>query len=141
MAPAIFFGSSFFFHLLWESLQAPLYAGYTSFAQHFPICLKAAVGDMFFMLVVYLALALIHRNFFWAAQRSSYAHPMTWVLPLFIGIFFAISFEWWAVYAAHRWAYGAMPLIPILHVGVTPVLQMIVVPTITLILSARFTIQ
>lgn len=45
-----FFGGSFLFHLLWENLQAPLYKGYTSFAQHFGICLKATFGDMVFMM-------------------------------------------------------------------------------------------
>lgn len=38
---AAFFGGSFLLNLLWENLQAPLYVGYTSFAQHFWICFKA----------------------------------------------------------------------------------------------------
>ena len=69
--PALFFGSSFILHLLWENLQAPLYVGYTSFSQHFWICLKAtATGDLLFMLIIYAVLALVHRDLFWVANRA-----------------------------------------------------------------------
>ena len=135
-----YFGSSFFLQLLWENLQAPLYVGYTSFYQHFWICLKATVtGDMIFMVLIYLALALIHKDICWVRNRAAYLSPATWTLTVVVGVLLAVSFEWWAVFVAHRWVYGIMPLVPMLHVGLTPVSQMIAVPVVTLFLCSRFT--
>ncbi len=137
---ATYFGISFLLHLLWENLQAPLYQGFASFQQHFWICLKAtATGDMLFMLVIYLALAAVHRNWFWIADAAAFRHPATWVIALLIGALLAVFFELWAVYVAGRWQYAAsMPILPILRIGLTPVLQMIVIPIAALFVSFRF---
>lgn len=138
-ALAIFFGSSFLLHLLWENLQAPLYQGFASFQQHFWICLKGTVGDILFMLVIYATLAVVYRNSLWMNDRATYTHPATWILTPFVGILLAVSFERWAVYVDHRWEYmEAMPLIPILQIGLTPVLQMMLIPLIALLLTFRF---
>jgi hypothetical protein len=52
------------------------------------------------------------------------------VLPLIIGPLLAVSFELWAIYVEERWVYGErMPLIPVIGVGVFPLVQMIVIPT------------
>ena len=140
---AIFFGSSMLLHLLWENMQAPLFVGFESLSQHFWICLKAtATGDMLFMLIIYATLALIHRDALWIAQRSSYTHPATWVLPILIGILLAVNMELWAVHVDHRWVYeNTMPLIPVLQIGLTPILQMIVVPILTILISSRFLLR
>ena len=38
----------------------------------------------------------------------------------------------------HRWQYTeAMPLIPILHIGLTPVLQLLLIPLAVLLLTSR----
>ncbi|HLD64036.1 MAG TPA: hypothetical protein VI913_04040 [Candidatus Peribacteraceae bacterium] len=132
---AIFFGGSFILHLLWENLQAPLFAGYTSFWQHFIICLPATGGDILVMAFMYGTLALFHRDFFWVANPAAYTYQRTWILPLLVGIAFAIPFEWWAVNVAERWEYAGMPLLPWLRIGVTPVLQMIAVPILTILLT------
>ncbi|MDO8648882.1 MAG: hypothetical protein Q7R81_03800 [Candidatus Peregrinibacteria bacterium] len=139
LPPVLFFGGSFTLHLLWENLQAPLYEGFDSFPQHFWICFKATWGDLLFMLTIYAALAIVHRDPFWIADRSTYAHPATWIITLLIGVLLAVSFELWAVHIDHRWQYTeAMPLIPILQIGLTPVLQMAVIPLLTLFLTSRF---
>ena len=45
------------------------------------------------------------------------------------GLVIAIVVEWAAIHWLHRWSYTAqMPLIPGLEIGVTPVLQMLVLP-------------
>lgn len=125
----IFFVVSFVFHLTWEMLQAPLFQGFDSLSQHFPICFYAtATGDMIFMVIIYLSLALAHKDFHWLNKRKSYTYPATWVLPIIIGGLLAVSFELWAIHTVNRWAYGAMPIIPYLKVGLTPVLQMILIP-------------
>ena len=136
-AVSVFFGSSFFLHLLWENLQAPLYVGYVSFSQHFWICFKATGGDLLFMLVIYIALTIMHRDLFWVANRAVYSHPATWLLPMFVGLLLAISFELWAIHVNHRWTYTGMPIIPLLKIGLTPILQMLIIPLVTLSATSR----
>ena len=134
-----YFGSSFLFHLLWENFQAPLYQGYTSFNQHFWICLRAtATGDMLFMLIIYAVLALVHRDAFWIAHKTNYT-TMTWVIIILMGLLIGVSFEFWAVFIVHRWQYGSMPTA--LGIGLLPILQMIVVPSITLLISKSICIR
>lgn len=135
----IFFAASFLLHLLWENLQAPLYAGFTSFTDHFWICFRATWGDLLLMLVIYIAVAIIHRNPFWVIHRAAYAHLATWTITSLIGVLLAVNFELWAVYVDHRWQYTeAMPLIPMLQVGLAPVSQMVILPLVTLFLTSRF---
>ncbi len=137
-AIVLYLSVSFVLHLIWENLQAPLYEGYISFQQHFWICFKAAWGDLLFMLVIYVALAIVHRDPFWVAERSAYTHPATWIIALLVGLLLAVSFELWAVYVDHRFRYSeAMPLIPIVHIGLMPVLQMLLIPLAVLFLTSR----
>jgi hypothetical protein len=138
-----FFGYSFLLHLAWENAQAPLYEGFTeNLPQHLWACLYAtATGDMAFTLILYGVLALVHQDVWWAANRSNYRHPATWTLPPLIGVLLVVAFELWAIYVVHRWVYGLMPIVPIVRVGVTPVLQMLVVPTVTLLLCMRKSID
>lgn len=140
-----YFGSSFLLHLLWENLQAPLYTCFWEypFLQCFLICLKAtATGDMLFMLTIYIALAVVHRDWLWVSKRGTYRHPATWLIALLIGLLLAMFFELWAVYVAHRWTYtAAMPLIPIIRVGFTPILQMAAIPLLAIFLCYRLNIR
>lgn len=131
---AAFFGSSFVLHLLWENLQAPLYSCYQSFWQCFWICLYAtATGDMIFMLTIYAALAVIHRDWQWVRDPGAYRHPATWILAVGIGLILAVSFELWAVHVAHRWQYTEfMLIVPFVQIGLTPVLQMIIIPLLAI---------
>lgn len=136
---AAFLGISFVAHLLWENAQAPLYEGFTSFPQHFWICFKATWGDLLFMFVIYATLAVVHRNPLWVNDKATHTHPATWILTLLVGILLAVSFELWAVHIDHRFAYAeAMPIVPILRIGLTPVLQMMLLPLMTLLLTFRF---
>ncbi|MBI2523987.1 hypothetical protein HY464_01125 [Candidatus Peregrinibacteria bacterium] len=137
---AAFFGSSFLLNLLWENLQAPLYEGYLSFAQHFPICLRATFGDMVFMAVIYGTLAVVYRDIWWMANPRTYRHPATWTLTILTGTLLAVIFELWAVHVAQRWQYtGAMPLIPVVEVGLVPVLQMLLIPLAILAATSYIT--
>ena len=127
---AAFFGSSFILHLVWESAQMPLFeTGDLSAWEVFRMCLFAtATGDMVFMAILYAVAALAVRDWKWLQNEASYKHPATWVLPSIFGVLLAISFELWAIHAVERWEYDGMPLVPFLHVGLTPVLQMALIP-------------
>jgi hypothetical protein len=139
-----YFGGSFMLHLVWEIGQMPLYRSTSeSFWQDFRMCLFAtATGDMLFMLTLYLTVAVMHKKLAWLSDESSFAHPATWLIPVLVGLLLATSFELWAVYAARRWEYDTMPLVPILKVGITPLLQMIVIPVaITAVCRRIYTIR
>ncbi|MDP4007588.1 MAG: hypothetical protein Q8P68_00165 [Candidatus Peregrinibacteria bacterium] len=128
-----FFGINFLLHLIWENAQAPLFVGHESFWQHFPPCFFAtATGDMIFTLIIYIVLALINKNFWWIFSKKAYKNPYTWIAAIAVGILLAVLFELWAVYIDFRWIYGAMPIIPIIHVGLTPVLQMVFIPILSI---------
>ncbi len=134
-----FFGLSLAMHFGWELLQIPLFAGSTGgFWAHVWTCLVAtATGDLLFMLAIYACVAISLRDAAWVASPRSYRHPATWVLPNVVGPLLAVTFELWAVHVDHRYEYGAMPIVPVLRVGWTPILQMIVIPTATLVLCGR----
>ena len=133
-----YWAASFVAHLVWENAQMPLFEAAGSWRENFAMCLFAtATGDMLFMLTLYLTLVVTHRDLCWVGNREAYRHPATWVLPVLVGVLLAVSFELWAVYAVGRWKYGSMPVIPVLGVGLTPALQMIVVPLLTLAFSRR----
>ena len=89
------------------------------------------------MFALYLAIALIHRNLFWLNESSILRPPLTWIILIVLGGVFAAAFEWWAVFVAHRWQYGSMPLL-FGGIGLMPVLQMTVIPPISLFLTFRF---
>lgn len=135
MRPGIaYFVCGFVLHLIWENAQMPLFeSGDNSVRDNFLMCLWAtATGDMLFMLTLFLTVALIHRNIWWVCDRASYSHPATWFVPIIVGVLLAVSFELWAVHATNRWVYGSMPIIPVVKIGLTPVLQMIVIPPLVI---------
>lgn len=115
------------FHIVWENAQAPLFAGYQNFWQHFWICLAVIPGDVALTLLVYGVIALVRRQVSWAtsARRSDL------LIAALLGAALAVGFERHAL-ATERWAYtAAMPLLPGLGVGLTPVLQMAILLPLT----------
>jgi L-cystine uptake protein TcyP (sodium:dicarboxylate symporter family) len=101
-----------------------------------------ATGDMIFMLVIYLTLAAVHSDLAWPEARPAYTHAATWLIPLVIGSLLAVSYELWAVYVEQRWSYAdAMPRVPVVEVGILPLLQMIIIPFVMLLICARFAVR
>jgi|SRR3989344_1107660 len=120
-------------NFLWENLQAPLYAGYTGFIQHLSICSMATLGDLTIILFMYIYSSLIFKDVLWFQNLS-----LKSVLSLLIiGVIVGVGIEKWAL-LTDRWTYGYnMPIIPLLGVGLTPVLQMIILPILTFSFSAK----
>lgn len=129
-ATAVYFGASFALHFAWEVAQMPLFTvEEMSFWASIRMCLYAtATGDMLFMALLFALVAVVHRRWTWIADRTAYAHPATWLIPVAFGILLAIGYELWAVHVIERWEYGQMPIVPYIKVGLAPVLQMILIP-------------
>ncbi len=118
---------SFVLNLFWENAQAPLYKGYISFIQHLQICAIASLGDVVIILFLYALYAVITRDILWFRNQN-------WrsiVSLIIIGAIIGVGIEKWSL-LTHRWSYAeSMPIILLIKVGLSPVLQMIVLPIIT----------
>lgn len=113
----------------WEFLQVPLFDRMPN-APHWEAiktCTRAALGDAVIMLAAYWGVALAARTRRWAV------HPNAMNTSLFaaIGVFITIAIERLALSGLwlESWAYSPqMPVVPGLGVGLSPLLQWIVLP-------------
>lgn len=115
--------AAYLLDLGWENLQAPLYAGYRDFFQHFSACALAAAADVGIIVALYLLLAINHLNTAWVGT-------IAWgdaLLAALIGGAFAVLTEHSALDSG-QWAYAGMPTIPLVDVGLSPVLQLMILP-------------
>ena len=122
---------AFFLNLLWELLQMPLYDRASFTINHTTFCALGAVADAIMVLLLYLGCALIFKTPFWI-------HQLKWqrivILVITGGIGAALSEM--RHLSLGNWAYSdVMPLIPIINVGILPVLQFMILPVFTYILS------
>lgn len=125
---------AFVIHLVWENAQAPLFAGFSSFGQHFFICLLRTIGDVTFTVVVYLIIGLLKNDFGWVVRLNK---ADILVLAI-VGFFFALGIEWRAL-LFERWAYAeSMPIIPYFQVGLTPILQMTLLLPLSFYLTSKW---
>lgn len=113
----------------WEFLQVPLYEGMPN-APHWEAvktCTRAALGDVLIMLAAYWAVAAFARNRRWILAPSG---PQ---VALFIaaGVLVTTAIEWLALHGhwIASWRYSEhMPIVPGIGVGLSPLLQWIVLP-------------
>lgn len=121
---------AFFLHIIWENVQAPLYAGYQSFSQHLQACLIGALGDVIITFSVLMFFALLKKE---KIQMIS-----DFMALAVIGFFVSVAVEQHALLTG-KWNYAtAMPIIPWLHVGLTPVMQMTVLLPLSFYLTELF---
>ncbi|MGH7366643.1 MAG: hypothetical protein ACREK9_09560 [Candidatus Rokuibacteriota bacterium] len=120
---------AFLLNLTWEFAQVPLFAGMPS-AQHWGailVCGRATLGDVVIALVAFWAVAASARARSWVLRPTA-AQITSFVA---VGVVITIVMEWLATQVLGRWMYAeAMPVIPVLGVGLSPLLQWIVLPPI-----------
>ena len=121
-------------HFGWEMLQAPAFMDFAGSTWEGTVrCFVASLGDVLLASGAYVVTALAFRRPRWPIRPD-------WILPaaawIALSVLAAIAFELWAL-AQVRWAYGPeMPLV--FGIGLLPLLQWIVIPTLTLaVLRAR----
>jgi len=106
---------AFLLNLVWENAHQFLYVHYKGGAITELILIRAALVDalIIFGMILVFRLALYHLRI---SDRYS------WFL-IFAGISISIYLEYWAL-AANRWEYtDLMPIIPFIHTGLTPTIQ------------------
>ena len=113
----------------WEVLQAPLFAGMAEapFFEAIKGCSQGTLGDMVIMLIAYEGVSLVARSRAWVLTPSR-RH-----LALFIAIGVSITavIEGLATrgHWVQNWTYSPnMPVVPGVNIGVTPLLQWVVLP-------------
>jgi hypothetical protein len=130
-------GLAFVLNLAWELAQMPLYDNTSFVINHVTFCVLGSVADAIMVLLLYFVFAVIFKNPLWI-------HPLK-IQPIAIvvltgGIGAALSEM--RHLALGNWAYSdLMPLIPILHVGLSPVLQFMILPIFIYILSLSWKIK
>lgn len=106
------FVAAFILNAVWENLHAFLYDNYMGGAITQFILLRATLSDAVIITIIALPFVFV-----------SSLRKQSWVL-IIIGLVIAISIEWYALQTG-RWAYNTyMPIVPILRVGLTPMIQL-----------------
>jgi len=125
---------AFLLHVVWENAQAPFFQEYTSFPEHFSICFLGTIGDVVITLFVFVTIALLKNDFNWIASLNK----KDIVVLAVIGFLIAVGIEWHAM-VFEWWAYaGAMPIIPYLKVGLTPIVQMTILLPFSVYVTKKF---
>lgn len=118
----------------WEMIQMPLYVGIEFNIQGAILCGLASIADALMVLLLSYALAVIYKDPFWVQHFT----PIRIVLLVFVGAIGAILMEMLQV-STGSWKYSKrMPIIPFVNVGISPVLQFMVLPVIIYPLSFYF---
>ena len=124
-----YLGASSAAHLIWETLQLPLYTLWTRGTRHEQVfaVLHCTVGDtMIAGLSLLAALGLFAR-----ATWLSAGVARVYAASLALGVVYAIYSEWLNTSVRGSWAYSdQMPVVPVIGTGLAPLLQWFVVPTL-----------
>ncbi len=123
-------------HLGWEILQLPLYTiawdgtiGEIAFA-----VIHCTGGDLLIALSA-LTIALV---LFGQPNWPAVAYRPVLLTTLIIGVAYTIFSEWLNINIRQSWAYSAwMPIVPVFHVGLSPLSQWVVIPWLGLAWSRR----
>jgi hypothetical protein len=118
-------------NLLWELLPLPLYTVWrTSTAGELAFAVLHCAGGDVLIATAALALAvLLLGGADWPVAHWARVAAMT----VLFGLAYTVLSEWLNVYIRRTWAYSEwMPIVPGLSIGLSPVLQWIVVPAMSL---------
>lgn len=125
---------AFLLNFAWELAQMSLYDRASFTINHVAFCSLGSVADALMVLLLYFGLAFIFKNQLWIfpLKRERIA-----IVVLTGGIGAALSEM--RHLSLGNWAYSdSMPLIPMLNVGLSPILQFMILPTLIYIVSAKF---
>ena len=119
----------------WELAQAVLFTGESHQGNVFLHCFVASLGDGVILLVLF--------GIGWATAGTPhwFRHPRAadYIALIVSGAALATAVEWIAVHMLQRWTYAdAMPRLPLLDVGLAPLLQMILLPPLIFWIAAKF---
>jgi hypothetical protein len=116
------FGVSF----VWEMLQAPLFVGMLEMPRWdaTALCLQAAFGDAVMIVIAFAVVALGTQDRMWMLRPRPASLGAFALLAALQGL----ALEWLSL-RLERWSYGpAMFVEPLFGLGLTPILQWLILP-------------
>ena len=124
---ATIFCVAFALNLIWENLQMQLYGGYRHFTIFGVGCFLATLWDALFITTLYVAVAIMSKDMLWMVRMSMRQR----IMVLLLGLVFAILYEKYALSVERYYYTEAMPIIPLLDVWLTPIIQMLLLSLVT----------
>jgi hypothetical protein len=124
-------------NLLWELVQMPGYADWheASWKWIAFIALMGTLGDILIAATSLVLVLVIIGDESWPAPRSSYWRVA--MLAIVGGVVYTTYSEWRHAVVLHHWRYSVrMPLVPIVGVGLFPLLQWIVIPPLAFLCAS-----
>ena len=124
---ALVLAVSFVLNFVWEWAHIGLYKNYEALGSGLPLTVWATAGDALYTVFGAALIGVYFRNPSWLASPTR----KQYLAAALSGFCIAVFVEWKAI-ALHRWSYtDAMPIIPVLNVGLSPLLQMILLVPLT----------
>lgn len=123
-------------YFAWEMAQAPFFTGMPAgWAGATLMCAQATVGDAVLVAAVAIAGALLYRDRGWFVPPSR----LRYAVVVVVAVTLQIAVEWVMVHRLDRWGYASnQPILPVVRLGILPVLQPIVLLPLTFWLTARW---
>jgi hypothetical protein len=123
-------------YFAWEMLQAPFFTGMPpGWAAATAVCALATLGDGVLVALVATAGALLYRDGRWFVPPSASRYAVV----VGIAVVLQIVVEWVMVHGLDRWGYApSQPVLPVVRVGLLPVVQPIVLLPLVFGLVARW---
>lgn len=128
--------SAFGLNWLWEMFQMPAYTEMVerTWAEAALPCARAALGDVAMTLAIYGVGCLAGGTWRWGVERRWNIY-FTGTL---LGGLFATALEW-KFLGSGRWSYNErMPIVPILGVGLWPLMQLMLLVPLSWFIAARW---
>lgn len=128
------FGVAVGINYIWEMAQMPLYQNMPFDAlSSWLICFRASLGDGVIVLAIWALGAAVYRRLDWFRP----VRPGSLAILVLSGAAIAVAIEIHAL-ATDRWAYSdLMPLVPVFEVGLSPFVQLLVLPLLSMKLAIR----
>lgn len=127
---------SFVLNLVWENLHASLYDEYNYFMERLYF-LGCTIGDVLLTFIIYGCVAAVLKDRFWIRNFNIK------ILPKVILMAGLVSFaaEWIAIDLGF-WSYNEkMPIVPLLDVGLSPFLGIVVNTMLSFFLASKIVEQ
>lgn len=118
---------------LWELGQRPFFEGLTDDPWAWWHCFVASLGDGVLVCLIYALGCLVFRRRDWFLPGRGLRIPFLLTAGLVVGV----AVEWIGARLLQRWVYApGMPLVPGLELGLVPVVQMTLLPTVVFLIVA-----
>ncbi|GAA0893575.1 hypothetical protein GCM10009122_32540 [Fulvivirga kasyanovii] len=127
--------TSFVLHFIWENLHASLYAEYDYFMKSIYF-LGCTLGDVMLTFIIYGLVAAVLKDRFWIRNFNFKSLP---VVVIMAGVVSFIA-EWVAI-ELDFWSYNEkMPIVPLLGVGLSPFLAIVINNTLSFLLASKIVV-